>query len=278
MAKSNVLPEERKILMPSAEKLMETPESRFVGLFIGRSGGGKTSALCSFPRPMVILDLDGRIRGGLSNSWIDPKGIDFEVYPMKGGRQATYEKLQKDLEMIMAKQGMPGVQQYKTLVLDSLTFETIAVLLDAIPLTHQDSKGKKMGSLDMAGVAEYGFQSQFTYQVLAFLKSIQIQNVIATAHIVPKYGKAPGSSEYAANVIVGEQLNMTDKLAEVVPAYFDHIYRFKKVENGPRTQHFVKTSGELERTGFRSLPIEADITGKDFYQWMIQETRQEAKK
>ena len=259
--------------MPSAEKLMETPESRFVGLFIGLSKGGKTTAALSFPRPMKVLDLDGRIRGGLSNAWIDPKGIDYEVYPPKG-KEATYVKLNKDLETLLMSQGMPSMPQYKTLVLDSITFEAIAFLLDAIPLTHAKAgAGKYMGSLQMAGVAEYGFQSQATYQVMAFLKSIAIPNIIATAHIIPKYGKAPGADDYAPNVIVGEQICLTDKLAAAIPAYFDHIYRFKKVENGPRSQYFVKTDGEMESSAFMHLPREADITGKNFYEWMIGEVQ-----
>lgn len=256
--------------MPSAAKLMETPESRFVGLFIGRSKGGKSTAAYSFPKPLKVLDLDGRIRGGLSNTWIDAKGIDYEIYPPRG-QMATYVKLNKDLETLMIQQQVPGTG-YKTLVLDSITFEAIALLQDAIPLTHdKPGKGKYMGELQMAGPDAYGFQSQAIWSVMSYLKSLSIKNIIVTAHIVPKYGKAPGANEYAPNVIVGEQLLLTDKLAESIPACFDHTYRFTRVENGPRTQFFVKTDGEIEASAFMNLPKEADVTGKSFYDWMIKE-------
>ena len=264
--------------MPQASTLMKTPESRFVGLFIGRSGGGKSTAAYSFPKPMKVLDLDGRIRGGLSNSWIDPTGIDYEFYPPRGGPNhvATYVKLDKDLETLLLMQNMPGVTPYKTLVLDSLTFEMIAFLLDAIPLVHAEGAGKKVGQMEMAGPAEYGFQATGTYKVMSFLRSLAIPNVIVTAHIIAKYGKAPGeTNKFAPNVIIGEQLNMTDKLAEAIPSYFDHIYRFSKVENGGRSQYFVKTDGEMERSAYLSIPREADITGKDFYKWLMNNVKKE---
>ena len=255
--------------MPSAERLMETPESRFVGLFIGRSKGGKSTAAYSFPKPMKILDLDGRIRGGLSNPWIDPKGIDYETYPPRAP-VATYIKLDKDLDTLLQAQNMAnfgGMTPYKTLVLDSITFEAISLLADANKLTE---KGKMIGQFKMVGPAEYGFQSQVIWNTMSFLKSLQIPNIIVTAHLVNKFGKPPGDkNEYAENVIVGEQLALTDKLAEAIPAVFDHIYRFSKNENGQRSQFWVKTDGEMESSAFIGLPREEDITGKDFYKWMM---------
>ncbi len=41
--------------MASAGKLSN--ETRFVGLFVGRSGNGKTVAECSFPGPIKVYDL-----------------------------------------------------------------------------------------------------------------------------------------------------------------------------------------------------------------------------
>ena len=264
--------------MPSAERLMETPESRFVGLFIGRSGGGKSTAAYSFPKPMLVLDLDGRIRGGLSNQWIDPKGIEYEYYPPRG-KEATYIKLNKDLEMVMMRQsGMQGFVPLKTLILDSITHETINLLQDAIPLTHDKGKGRYIGSLPMAGPDAYGFQAQATYSVMSFLKSVSVPNIIVTAHIVAKWGKAPDAGDYDPNIIVGEQLSLTDKMAENIPSYFDHIFRFSKTENGQRMQYFAKFQGELERTAYMGLPREEDITGKDFYKWMMEKVKREEPK
>lgn len=264
--------------MPSAEQLVKEPESRFVGLFLGRSGGGKTTALLSFPKPMLVLDMDGRIRGGLANDWIESKGITYESYPPRMKATNVFTKLDKDLEGIyMMTQS--GQCPYKTVVLDSITMEAISLLLDAIPLTHTNASGKdsgrKLGTLMMAGPQDYGYQSTAILQTMAFLRSLPIPNIIVTAHVSNRYGKDPSDeNKYAPNIIVGEQLNLTDKLAESIPTNFDHIFRFSKSENGPRLQFWAKFRGELERTAFKDLPNgEVEVTGKDFYQWMLGKVR-----
>lgn len=271
----------------SAAKLLEKTDDRFLGLFISRSGAGKTTAALSFPKPLLDLDLDGRIRGGLNNKWIDPKGIEYEIYPpspvrlndnkMTSKPSDVYTKLNKDLELVEMRQlGIGGMEPLQTLLLDSLTFETIGVLLDSIPLTHSDNKkGKWMGGMPMAGPADYGFQSVVITNTLSFLKSLRVPNIIVTAHIVNKWGKDPNSdNDYAENVIVGEQLVMTDKLAEMCPAYFDHIFKFRKTDAGNRTIHEVKCHGELERTAFPDIPYGwQTITGVNFYEWMMKQIK-----
>lgn len=257
--------------MPSATNI--TPEDRFMGLFIGRSGSGKSAAAFSFPHPIKVLDLDGRIRGGLT-SWINREGMDYESYPRKFNKnmpESIFQKLNSDLESIYV-QAQVGQCPYKTLVLDSITAETINFLLDAIPLTHAQNKGRSLGPLALAGPEDYKFQSTGTMQVLAFLRSLPIPNIVVTAHVVNRWGKPLGADPNAIveNVILGEQLSLTDKLAENIPTYFDHIFKFEKYDSGSRVSHRVQFQGELARSAYPELGYGwADITNQDFYKLMM---------
>ena len=244
------------------------PEARFFGLFLGRSGSGKTAAGLSFPRPLKVYDLDGRVRGG-AQSWIDPD-FDYEYYPPKD-KDMVFKQLDNAMatDLILARSGK---FPYKTLILDSLTWAATDFLLDAIPLAHADNKGKMMGSLQIAGPSEYSFQSTAIWQMIAFLKTLPVQNVIVTAHIVNRWGKrkkADGTivDPYGPNEIIGEQLFLTDKLAEAVPSSFDHIFRFEKSDDG--RQFWFEAHGELPRSAF-NLPFgRIDVSSKSFYETMM---------
>lgn len=251
--------------MPSAENIQ--PDSRFFGLFIGRSGSGKSAAAYSFPHPVKVFDLDGRIRGGLT-SWIERKGIDYEYYPPITKDSTTYQKLNTAFDILLI-QAQSGQCPYKTIVFDSLTWAAIDLLNDAIPLTHADGKGKSVGKTAMAGPADYGFQSQNMANIIAYLKSLNVPNIIVTAHKMNKYGKAPGADAYAPNIIVGEQLALTDKLAESLPSSFDHIFDFKKIDTGGGIRHVFSAQGELARTPFPIPYGDIDITGKNFYEGLM---------
>ena len=96
-----------------------------------------------------------------------------------------------------------------TEVIDSITNMNYAFICQAIPLTHGDSKnqrGKWIGPISMPGPEDYGLEAQGCYDVIAYLKSLPIPNVIVSAHIIDKYGKADPSNSYSESVVVGEKL------------------------------------------------------------------------
>lgn len=272
--------------MPSAAAL--TPDDRFIGLFIGRSGSGKKAAGCSFPGPIKYFDFDGRVRGLLGATWIDRSKVDYTYYPPMRASDTdknVFAKLNDELAGIQA-QSRAGQLPYKTIYLGSLTGEAFSFLQDAIPLTHKskDGKtttGKSIGTLQMPDPGDYGYQSQAMQQVLAFFRSIPGINVIVAAHTVDRYGKVPGEdgkiNPYSENVRVGEKLNLTDKLSEIIPAYFDNIFQFDKIENGNREQYFVKFRGDMPRTVYSELPTgQVDITGKNFYEYLMSKVKKES--
>lgn len=261
--------------MPDAS-LLTPDDNRFVGLFIGKSGAGKKAAGCSFPKPIKYFDFDGRIRGLLGVTWYDRKGIDYTYYPpIRAGAQDdnVFTKLNKDLAAMLI-QSQVGQLPYKTIYIGSLTGEAFTFLQDAIPLTHKSGKGKSIGTLEMPDPGDYGYQSQAMQQVMAFFRSIPGVNVIFAAHTVDRYGKVPGDdgkiNPYGESVRVGEKLNLTDKLSEILPSGFDNIFKFSKIENGNREQYFVKFRGDMPRTVYPQLETgEVDITGKNFYEYLM---------
>lgn len=257
--------------MPSAEILSE--EFRFMGLFVGPKHSGKTVALASFPKPMEILDFDGRVRGILGAPWIDRKGISYE----------PYSPLQKDLvktidQKLTSYQQLSIASQFhlKTGVIDSLTAEAYAFLTQGIKVTHEakdkggEGRGRYLGKVAMAGPEEYGYEAQTMYDVLAAYRSLPIPNVIATAHIVDKYGKEDPNDKYSPTVIVGEKLSLRDKIGVNVAIYFDHIFRFNREMSNGREKFTVQFRGDFACTSYASLPHGVhDITGLNFYDFMM---------
>lgn len=260
------------------------PDTRFMGLFIGRSGSGKSAAAYSFPKPMKVFDFDGNIRSGLTR-WIEDRDkIDYDYYPPHD-KKTFFERVDDDLEAlyVMCKTNQ---NPYKTVVVDSLTNLGADLLLDALTLTGTGTGniGKKMGAMDIPGPGAYQFQSNGINNVLAYLKSLPIQNVICTAHIVNKWGKRKDENgkvidPYGASEIVGEQLAITDKLAEMIPTPFDNVLYFEKIDTGSSMKFSFSAQGELAKSSYSELPYgRTDVTGISFYKLLMSRVKLESEK
>lgn len=268
--------------MPSAESIQ--PNTRFFGLFIGRSGSGKSAAAYSFPHSeeegiLEVCDLDGRVRGGLL-PWVDRKNFNYTYFPPLPDKGTTFDALNTYFE---AMRVMLKTHQTKinTFVLDSITWAANDLLLDALPLTHTKDNstgrdaGRKLGNMNMAGPSDYSFQSTGILQIIAFLRSLPIQNVIVCAHVVNKWGRKKGTDgklldPYGPSEIIGEQLSLTDKLSENIPSSFDHVLRFEREDTGRGLKFYFEGQGELARSAF-PLPYERiEITNQDFYKTLMQ--------
>lgn len=263
--------------MPNAAN--RPPESRFMGLFVGPSKSGKTVAECSFPGPILVFDFDGRIGGIDGAPWIDKTQVDYQYYPPRVGPNTapTYEKVNNDFAILLAE-SLAGRCRYKTVIVDSLTSLTFALTCDSSALTHApdrkgEVKGKFIGKQAMLGPEDYGFEAQGTYNVLAYLRSLPIPNIIVSAHVVDKYGKIPDANgnidKYSERVIIGERLSLRDKIAENTGIYFDHCFRFDKEYYG-REKYTVACRSVIASTSYADLPDgPIDITGKSFYKVMM---------
>jgi len=254
--------------MPKVEDIED--DGLFRGLFIGRSGTGKTSAACSYPKPVEVWDFDGRIRGVLGCPWIPTKDIIYEYFPPKepGMILRIMKKVDTMQQLAVARQ-----LAIKTLVVDSLTAETFAMLCQAKPLLAgdiaKDTKGKRISGYRMTGPEEYSFEADTTYNLLASLRSISGINLIVTAHVVARFGKENPDDPFSNSIEVGEKLSVRDKIGENVQIYFDNVFRFDKQMSGQTDKHSVRFRGDLCRSVLPGLPNgDIDITNKNFYEVM----------
>jgi hypothetical protein len=273
--------------LPSASSIQ--PDSRFFGLFIGRSGSGKSAAAYSFPHDsengiIEVADTDMRVRGGLT-SWIDRSNFNYTPFPTKPTQGTVFDALNKYYEAMQIMLGH-GNSKIQTHVLDSGTWAANDLLLDAMPLTHSDAgkgqreTGRKIGTMNMAGPSDYGFQSTGMLQILAFLRSLPIKNIIVTAHIVGRWGRLKDENgklidPYGPSVLIGEQLAFTDKLAETFPSSFDHVFKFEKVDTGSGLKFYCEPHGELARTPYPIPYGRIDVTGVSFYDLLMKYAKPE---
>lgn len=259
------------------------PENRFLALFVGRSGSGKTVAEVSFPKPLHVEDFDGRIGGaqieqpdGKQVSWLPLDEITYDYYPPR--KQGLIDDINKHLEELQnLGQLAPAVKFIKTHVTDSITNECYAFICQALPLTHfsQDNgrqvrRGRWLGAISMAGPEDYGFESQGIADYVSWLKTLPIQNVIVSAHSVDVYGKPEDDNgnelPYANSIVVGKKLSIRDKISENIQTNFDHIFEFERdVE-----KFYVTFKGKLARTSYSWLPSgRHEWTNRNFYEFMM---------
>lgn len=256
--------------MPKISDL--SPEKRFMGLFIGRSGSGKTVAEGSFPKPIEFWDFDGRIRGLLGAPWLDmTKDAQYEYFLPKDPE--LLKKLNDKLNVFDSAGRVSNLNYLlpRTLVLDSLTSAAFAMVMQSLPITHAKGKGgTSFGQFLISDPADYKMESQSMKQIVAFFRSLPIENIIVSAHIIPKWGKKDPTNQYSESIEVGEKLSITDRLGEDILIYFDHVFRFERREGIGKDKFTVKFHTDLARTSYSDLPYEeVDITGKNFYETMM---------
>lgn len=275
--------------MPSAANL--SPEKRFMGMFVGPKHSGKTSAACTFLKKgsqtrLKVLDGDGRINGILGCPWVEKDRIDYDYYPPRvaGNTKPFFQRVNDDLEGLLTLI-QTGKSPYETYVGDSATAFCKNLILDALPLTHVNDqggiKGRRLGTMNLAGIEEYKFESTGMDAYLSFLRSMPL-NVILTAHVVPKWGyadgKAPGPGEIKERTEVGEELSLRAKIAANTSIYFDHIFRFDRKMVGGQERFYVEFIGDLACTSYPNLtPGHHDITGQNFYEYLMQKVRGQEK-
>lgn len=253
-------------------------ENRFVALFVGRSGSGKTVAACSFDKPVQNEDFDGRIGGAQGLSFQSEEGISYNAWPPKSSGLIT--KLNETLEGYHSL-AILGSPIPKTHITDSITNMTQTFVSQALEVTHQraDSKkgqekrGRYLGAIAMPGPEDYGLESQATYDYIAFIKSIPFQNVIVTAHLLQEWGKpkddAGDPMPYEANIVIGEVLSCRPKIGENIQTSFDHIFRFERETVGREEKYYVNFRGGIARTSYNWLPSgRQEWTKKNFKEFM----------
>jgi len=245
--------------MPKASDIK--PSKRFFGMFVSRSGDGKTCAGASFPNS-YYFDTDMRMRGLLGVKHFQPiDHITYDTYPPKKGFAQIEEKLTSFEQLFTINQ-----KPYDTIIMDSATTMLRLFVTDS----HDLTQGKKIGSLRMSGPADFNYEQEAMMQVLDILRGLPC-HVIVNAHIIDKFGKEKRDEhgkllDYQESQVVGEKLSIRDKLGENILLFFDEVYRFSRSQDGHR--HLVEFHSDVAKTAYSQLPWgKQDWTGKQFFPW-----------
>jgi hypothetical protein len=253
--------------MPLLENVDHSKRS--TTLLVGRSGAGKTPAGISWPKPMKVIDLDGRIRAVSACPWVDVKDVDYSYIPSRVNKGTVYDLINQEFEVIDIL-CRTNQNNFQTLFIDSLTWEAADLLIDAMGLTHGsgskgESKGRTLGSLDMSGPEDFKFQLTGMINTLAWLKTLPIPHIVASAHIIPRWKPDP-NNKYGDKIEEGERVEGTDKIGEKIPSIFDNVYRLENESTENNKKFTFQAWTDLARTVY-PIPIgKHDFTGKNFYQ------------
>lgn len=255
-------------------------DQRFFAMFVGRHHSGKTVAEASFPKPIDFQDFDGRIAGA-QVPWLDMKDISYTYWPPR--QKNLIQDLNKYLEDLLALSQLqtPGgsIRLPKTHVTDSITNQCYSFICQAIGLTHTNEngsgkRGRWIGPVQMAGIEDYGLEAQAVSDYVSFLKSLPIQNVIISAHLIDQYGFAKDEDgddlPFAPKVVVGQKLSIRDKIGENIQTSFDHIFKFERETVGKEDKFYVTFRGGIACTSYSWLPFgRQEWTKRPFYEFMM---------
>jgi len=244
---------------------------RFMGLFVGANGSGKTIAAASFPGSGLILDWDGRVA---PVRFFYPKRTDIEYWTI--GLDGDVRS-----DVIGFTDGCKKIEDlqdrcpYDWIAFDSYTSYSAVAVLHQMGLHANDVKRTK-GGLPIPDWDEYKGETGVMLQMLEILKILPC-NVIITAHPVysAKTTKQGGSTnEVLASMIKGSSLATYGwKTVSLLPNYFNEMYYFwadaprsAGIDVGYKVQ--TVSAGEIVCKTALPLPAIMDITNKPLYDVM----------
>ncbi len=235
-----------------------TPDSKFFGLFVGRSSSGKSCAAASFPKPLKNYDADLR-KGFLGAKFLNKKGNSWEPWPP---RQTTIAMIEKEMTSLENLYFMAKQRPFETIQLTSINSVMRLAINDGRKLVHA---GREKGGVQLTGPGDFNFAYQAIYNLFDFLKMLPC-HVIIECQVQPRWVKDDKEDkdgkllEYQENVQEGETLSgLPPNLGETVLGMFDEVYRFSKNDDG--SKHY----GNIARSVYDLPRGKTEITNQEFY-------------
>lgn len=235
---------------------------RFVGLFVGGQGCGKTVAAASFPGPIMFYAFDDRM-APVKRFFPNRTDIHYKVvgsYPSKRRDYIDFKEFCNEFEAFQDR------CDYATVVIDSITSYTVSVIRYQL-----NKKGKDKGR-HLANFIEVPTWDEFNGEAQAVVETIELSkvlpcHVIFTAHPIDKT-EITGEKDASGNQIVRKTQSITafgNKTPSFVPPYFDEIYNFVKEGNEPK-RWVITQAGETTicKTAL-PLPNKFEITNRPMF-------------
>ena len=232
--------------MPSLLNTVD-PELIFA-MFKGEPGTRKSTQALSFPGPQYWFSFDRKMSGILVpfREWkLPPTHVEFDDYD-------NWDKARVKLESFQVN------CPYQTIVIDSITSMADTTIRQSVTDKVKDNKGKKIGTIPVAGIEEYNAEASALMEMIALLKDIQSYHatkgkkikVIIIAHVIQaEYKDSKGLTHFSRTVVTAGK-----RVAPKIPVHCTEVYHFN-----------VKTGGGFQGGGGTGkYALLTEHTGDDF--------------
>lgn len=239
---------------------------RFMGMFIGENGCGKTIAEASWYEagPIKIYDFDGRMR---PVKFMYPQAnIEYTTVGAVRNRDAgiiDYKDFCREFENL--QDDCP----WETVCIDSFTSMSVTAityqLSDSIPESTREKVGRRTATgFKLPGFDEYNSETTSITQIIDVAKVLPC-NVIFTAHPIIKT-----RTQDKKAIEIRTIASYGNKIAGFAPGYFDEVYWFEvesSVNAGepPQRKVFTQSSAGFFAKTALPLPGVIDITNKRLF-------------
>jgi hypothetical protein len=229
------------------------PTENIKVLVCGPPGTGKSCFAVGFPTPMLVLDFDGKINSAAA-WYADDKDRLAGVEVRSLGRRLDGADPIAEVNKLIADELIPqqksGQMKYKTLVIDSATTFSAAVLAHIVK-TNPGIKRVASAQGMQAGMQDFGILKREFARLIPGLLSLPM-NVIMTAHI--KTDRSELTGEITRSPI------MDGSFAQELPIYFEEVYRTFMKDGKPFAQTKSDANYDFCRSQIPRLPNPVELS------------------
>lgn len=234
-------------------KLSEIKPSEFLKvLLVGPPGTAKTCSAIGFPYPILALDFDNKINSAAAWYAKDTErleNVDVRNLAKRLDGSDPILEMNKIINEELIPQQKAGAMKYKTLLIDSATTFSAAVL-NHIVKTNPGVKRVASQQGVQPGMSDYGILRREFARLIPGLLSLPM-NVVMTSHIKTDRSELTGE-------IIRSPL-MDGSFATELPVYWEEVYRIFMKDGKPYAQTKSDMQYDFCRSQIPNLPNPVEL-------------------
>ena len=241
------------------QSLSNVPYSlgKIKALFVGSAKSGKSISAMTFPKPMYIFDIDGRIhslRNFFSDCPENMKGVTYDTYKDYDHFGTVFDRLETRCD-------------YATIVIDSLTTLCNMIIRHGLksyglpmlgPSNKEEKNLNKIAGIPIPGWDEWNLEATLLRELLYIATKKLDCNVIVTAHLYHTLEQERNSFGKLENVTKYHVFTGGKKAGASLPAEFNEIYHFKGDDDGRTAYTHATTAVPIAGTTLK-LPRQLQV-------------------
>lgn len=233
-------------------KLSELATSENLKILIcGPPGSGKTCFAAGMPLPILYLDFDGKVNSAARWFENDKERLAQIDVRQMSKRLDGSDPISEFLKIIqeLGEQQKNGTMKYKTLIVDSATTFSSAVL-NHIVKTNPGIKRVVSTQGVQPGMQDFGILKREFEKLIPGLLSLPM-NVVMTAHI--KTDRSELTGEIIRSPI------MDGSFSQALPIFFEEVYRVFMKDGKPYAQTKSDQAYDFCRSQIPRLPNPVEL-------------------